>query len=173
MSKDHIIHFLQTIEGRDRRTREHIVRPEQVDLQMPLVLERRECRSLHHASGVVLTQLFLEEVVVLTWQRLAEAPLVVVVQLVELARQELRIVRVHGERLLTDAVLLHTHLLGGLIDGEVVRRRDEVVRPRLTFAEGILEAPITGCQEHDDEGQKSEGQEHTERLPLDDLFNGE
>ena len=28
MSEDHIIHFLQTIEGRDRRTREHIVRSE-------------------------------------------------------------------------------------------------------------------------------------------------
>ena len=173
MSEDHIIHFLQAIEGRDRRTREHIVRSEQVDLQMPLVLERRECRSLYHPSRVVLTQLFLEEVVVLTWQRLAEAPLVVVVQLVELARQELRIVRVHGQRLLTDAVLLHTQLLGRLVDGEVVRRRDEVVRPRLTFAEGILEAPIAGRQEHDDEGQESEGQEHTERLPLDDLFDGE
>ena len=94
-------------------------------------------------------------------------------QLVELARQELGVVRIDGQRLLTDAVLLHTQLLGGLVDGEVVRRRDEVVRPRLTFAKGILEAPITGCQEHDDEGQKSEGQEHTERLPLDDLFNGE
>ena len=108
MSEDHIIHFLQTIEGRDRRTREHIVRSEQVDLQMPLVLERRECRSLYHTSGIVLTQLFLEEVVVLTWQRLAEAPLVVVVQLVELAGQDLRVVRIDGQRLLTDAILLHT-----------------------------------------------------------------
>ena len=94
-------------------------------------------------------------------------------QLVELARQELRIVRVHGQRLLTNAVLLHAHLLCRLVDREVVRSGDEVIRPGLTTAEDVLEAPITGRQEHDHEGQEEEGEEHTERLPLDDLFDGE
>ena len=66
MGEDHIIDLLQAIELRDGRTHQHVVRSEEVDLQMSLLLERGERCGLHHTSGIELTQLFLEEVVVLT-----------------------------------------------------------------------------------------------------------
>ena len=55
VGEDHIIDLLQAIELRDRRTRQHVVRTKEVDLQMSLILERRERRGLYHTSGIELT----------------------------------------------------------------------------------------------------------------------
>ena len=111
--------------------------------------------------------------VVGTGEGLAELLGIAVMELIEHPRERLTVQGIDGECLLTYAILLHTYLLIRLVDGEVVRRRDQLICPRLATAELVLEAPIARSKEHHDQGSEGKGDKGLQPQALENTPKGD